>query len=129
MAHSFFGRAESTGVVSKAELYFLWAMVHQEHVNTVVWFMKHIMHILNRPTGRICIGGLITLMAFSLGFEFEAGLHNIVPVPSRNDIDVVLHMKLCRLTEDGRVELLDAEGHAIHDQHEDSDEDDDPTRH
>ena len=30
MAHSFFGRAESTGVVSKAELYFLWAMVHQE---------------------------------------------------------------------------------------------------
>ena len=113
MALSLFGRGESTGVVSRVELLFLWAMANNVQVNSGAWFLKHLLHVAKSPTGKICVGGLLTAIAQHFGFSQQAYPHPPVPGSHLVDIATLQNMRICRHIGHGQFRLLDDEGHII----------------
>lgn len=113
MSMSIFGRGESTGVVNRIELLILWAMVNNVQVNTGAWFLKHLLNVAKNPTGKICVGGLLTAIAVNFGFQPQAHPHPPVPGSVLVDISTLLNMKMCRHIGHGEFRLLDDVGHII----------------
>ena len=126
MSLSIFGRGESTGVVSRVELFFLWAMTNGVQVNTGAWFLKHLLHVAKSPTGKICVGGLLTAVAQHFGFMPQPFPHPPVPGSNLVDIATLLNMRMCRQIDQGQFRLLDDEGHIIDPPAEDEEEADFP---
>lgn len=74
LASTIFARGDSLGVVAARELYFLWHMTEGDNrINPGAWFIDHLEYVSSRPSGAIAIGGMITIIAVSLGIDV-AGL-------------------------------------------------------
>ncbi|XP_021650013.2 uncharacterized protein LOC110642325 isoform X1 [Hevea brasiliensis] len=108
MSHSIFGRGESTGVVSRNELFFLWAMETGQRVNTGYWLSNQFSHVA-RGNGKIVVGGLIT--AISVHFGFVGKAHRLMHLigDDRIDLELLHMMKMC-VREGGVYCLVDENG-------------------
>ena len=70
LASTIFARGESLGVVAARELYFLWSMTEGDaRINPGSWLIDHLEFVSSRPRGAITIGGMITIIALSLGLD------------------------------------------------------------
>ncbi|KAK4389708.1 hypothetical protein Sango_2307800 [Sesamum angolense] len=75
LAFNFSGRKDTSGICSKAELFFLWCMKRGIKVNLGFWLATQIQSSLNRNRALI-LGSCITLLAIKLGV-FDPDCHNL----------------------------------------------------
>ena len=67
LAHTVFGRGESTSTVNMRELYIINCLFEPREVHTAAFMLAHMDMIANAPSGGIAFGGLITSLAYALG--------------------------------------------------------------
>ena len=96
MCLSIFGRGLSRGVVNKVELLFLWGMANEIQVNTGAWLLRHLLHVAKSPSEKICVGGLLTILAGAFGFEAVEGIHQAARGNNLVDMETLLNMKMCK---------------------------------
>ncbi|KAL0373000.1 UNVERIFIED_CONTAM: Retrovirus-related Pol polyprotein from transposon.6 [Sesamum calycinum] len=75
LAFNFSGRKDTSGICSKAELFFLWCMKRGIKVNLGFWLATQFQSSLNRNRALI-LGSCITLLAINLGV-FDLDCHNL----------------------------------------------------
>ena len=67
LAHTVFGRGESTGTVNMRELYIINCVFKPREFHTAAFMLTHMDMIANASSGGIAFGGLITSLAYALG--------------------------------------------------------------
>ncbi|GAB2266505.1 hypothetical protein Dimus_001509 [Dionaea muscipula] len=94
MAQTIFGRGDSEGVVRQSELLFFDAMFSGLGVDAGAFLAQHLLKVAHSTHGDICVGGLITPIAISLGYD----LSRFGPVGGRRliDIDMLTSMGMIR---------------------------------
>ncbi|KAL2232413.1 UNVERIFIED_CONTAM: hypothetical protein Sindi_1421300 [Sesamum indicum] len=75
LAFNFSNRRDTSGICSKAELFFLWCMLHEIKVNLEFWLATQFQSSINRNRALI-LGSYITLIAINLGV-FRPSFHNL----------------------------------------------------
>ena len=66
-----FARGDSQGVVSAGVLYFMWHMSEgDERINPGAWLIDHLEDVSVAKKGDIAIGGMISIIAATLGVDF-----------------------------------------------------------
>ena len=78
MAHTIFGRGESTRNVNSKELFFIDSVFQARRIHTTAFMLANMQATAKAAKGAIVIGGLITSLALALGLESE--LANLVPL-------------------------------------------------
>lgn len=83
IAHGISARKESTGAVSKHDLFYLWCMSTGNRVNLGAMFLLHVLKLVNpkcvSTKSYISVGSYISHMAFKLG-ALQANPHAAVPM-------------------------------------------------
>ena len=69
LAHTIFGRRDSTGVVNLTELYIIHCVFAHKQVNSAAFMLAHMFKMATSGNGPIAFGGLITSIAYALGFR------------------------------------------------------------
>jgi len=69
LAHTIFGRGESTGVVNLRELFIIHCVFAHKQVNSAAFMLAHMFRMATSGSGHIAFGGLITSIAYALGFR------------------------------------------------------------
>ncbi|GAB2292599.1 hypothetical protein Dimus_026836 [Dionaea muscipula] len=94
MTQTIFGRGDSEGVVRQSELLFFDAMFSDLGVDAGAFLSQHLLKVAHSTHGDICVGGLITHIAISLGYD----LSRFDPVGGRRliDIDMLTSMGMIR---------------------------------
>lgn len=69
LAHTIFGRGDSTGVVNLRELYFIHCIFARKLVNSAAFMLAHMFKMATSGNGPIAFSGLITSIAYALGFS------------------------------------------------------------
>lgn len=112
MAHSIFGRGDSTGVVNRNELFMMWAMMTKTAVNTGFWICTHFSHVARSTSGKICVGGLISVIADHFGFVPNSRRFPHVGGNERIDAETMVLIGMCN-KEAGKYYLRDENGNSI----------------
>lgn len=92
ISNTIFGRGDSDGVVRMSELICLWNMLYEGNVDTGSHLIRHLVKVGKATKGDIVVGGIITFVAETLGYEtgdleVVAGKHSI-------DLEVCLATKM-----------------------------------
>jgi len=86
LAHTIFGRGDSTGVVNLRELYIIHCVFAHKQVNSAAFMLVHMFKMATSGNGPIAFGGLITSITYALGFSEH--IVQLAPVQGNMLIDL-----------------------------------------
>ncbi|KAL2228807.1 UNVERIFIED_CONTAM: hypothetical protein Sindi_1860400 [Sesamum indicum] len=107
LAFNFSGRRDTSGICSKAELFFLWCMLHGIKVNLGFWLATQFQSSINRNRALI-LGSYITLIAINLGV-FRPSFHYLHIACESEPLDMATLTRMGLVTRNGSLfEFVDA---------------------
>lgn len=96
LAHTIFGRGDSSGNVNSEELYFIDAVFRPRWIHSAAFMLAKMQKIATATTGAIAIGGLITSLAIAMGLENEVATLDPIPATTPLDQNSCLAQKLIK---------------------------------
>ena len=105
IAFSLSGRKESTGVVTKTDLFYLWCMVKGSRVNLGSWFAYFIDQNIHKKKGSFVVGTYITHIAETLGV-YKPSEHKLTKACDIAPLDIECLIRMGLVTRQGSTVRL-----------------------
>lgn len=101
LAYTMFGRGDSTGVVTKRELYLLHAMIYDVPVNVAAFVADHLTPMGKATKGAISVGGLITQIADHCGCRIARDGEEPLKSLSKVDLKALCQQLMLQISPHG----------------------------
>lgn len=100
LAHTLFGRGDSTGIATQRELFFLHAIANNAIINVVAFTTNYLGRVARAPTGGISMGGMITQIAQHLRYSLNLSSNTPVVGKAKIDMESLIHQGMIAVTND-----------------------------